>query len=67
MRIKKRPLHQLSARDQRQVGDLIMTNGHVSIYVGGDRIIEAYSPRVGVRYASVYSSTPILAVLRPIV
>lgn len=44
-----------------------MTNGHVSIYVGGDRIIEAYSPRVGVRYASVYSSTPILAVLRPIV
>lgn len=53
--------------DQRQVGDLIMTNGHVSIYVGGDRIIEAYSSRVGVRYASVYSSTPILAVLRPIV
>lgn len=50
--------------ESRQPSDLIMTNGHVSIYIGGDRIVEAYSPRVGVRVASVYSSAPILAVVR---
>ena len=51
---------------ERKVGDLILTNGHVSIYIGSDRIIEAW-PRVGVRQRSVYGSTPILAVGRPIV
>ena len=50
----------------RQPGDLILTAGHVSIYIGNDRIIEAW-PRAGVRYQSVYSTTPILAVGRPIV
>lgn len=50
----------------RQVGDLILTAGHVSIYIGGNRIIEAY-PGAGVRTNSVYSSTPILAVARPVV
>ena len=51
--------------ESRRPGGLIMTNGHVSIYIGGDRIIEANSPAVGVRVASVYASTPILAVVRP--
>lgn len=51
----------------RQPGDLILTNGHVSLYIGGDRIVEAYSPRVGTRVASVYSTTPILSVARPVV
>ena len=50
----------------RRPGDLILTAGHVSIYIGNDRIIEAW-PRAGVRYQSVYSSKPILAVGRPIV
>lgn len=51
----------------RQPGDLILTNGHVSRYIGGDRIVEAYSPRVGTRVASVYSTTPILSAARPVV
>lgn len=51
----------------RQPGDLILTNGHVSLYIGGDRIVEAYSPRVGTRVASAYSTTPILSVARPVV
>ena len=51
----------------RQRGDLIFSPGHVSIYIGDDTIIEAYSPREGVRMASVYSSTPITAVARPFV
>lgn len=50
----------------RQVGDLILTAGHVSIYIGGNRIIEAY-PGAGVRTNSVYSTTPVLAVARPVV
>lgn len=53
--------------EERQPGDLILTKGHVSIYIGGDRIVEAYSPRVGVRVASVTSTMPILSVARPIV
>ena len=53
--------------EERQPGDLILTNGHVSIYIGGDRIVEAYSPRIGTRVASVYSTTPILSVARPVV
>lgn len=65
--IRNNPRFAHVAFSERQPGDLIMTRGHVSIYVGGDRIIEAYSPRVGVRYASVYSTTPILSVVRPFV
>lgn len=58
---------QLVSFADRQPGDLILTNGHVSLYIGGDRIVEAYSPRVGTRVASVYSTTPILSVARPVV
>ena len=65
--IRRNPRFAHVAFSERQPGDLILTEGHVSIYVGGDRIIEAYSPRVGVRYASVYSTTPILSVARPFV
>lgn len=48
----------------RKPGDLILTQGHVSIYLGNDRIIEAYPPRV--RISSVYEHTPVLSVARPI-
>ena len=51
---------------QRQVGDLVCYPGHIAIYIGGDRIIEAY-PRHGVRVSSVYSSSNIRGVLRPFV
>ena len=47
--------------------DLVLASGQVSIYTGNDTIIEAYSPAVGVRYASVYTSIPILAVARQFV
>lgn len=55
------------AFSQRQRGDIVCYPGHVAIYLGDDRIIEAYSPRVGVRIASVYSSSGIRGVLRPFV
>lgn len=51
----------------RKPGDLILSSGHVSIYIGNDQIIEASSYAGQVRIASVYSSTPILAVARPFV
>lgn len=34
---------------QRRRGDLICYNGHIAIYLGNDQIIEAASPRYGVR------------------
>ena len=50
---------------QRQVGDLVCYPGHIAIYIGGDRIIEAW-PSTGVRIASVYHpGMPIKGVLRP--
>ena len=51
----------------RRRGDLIFSPGHVSIYLGDDKIIEAYSPKEGVRIASVYSSLPVTGVARPFV
>ena len=51
---------------ERQVGDLVCYPGHIAIYVGNDKIIEAYSPAVGVRYGSVYIGT-IRGCLRPFV
>ena len=44
---------------ERQRGDLVCYPGHIAIYLGNDKIIEAYSPAVGVRIASVYSSSHI--------
>ena len=52
---------------QRQRGDLICYNGHIAIYLGNDQIIEAASPRYGVRVHSVYVGYPIKGVLRPFV
>lgn len=52
---------------QRQRGDLICYNGHIAIYIGNDQIIEAASPRIGVRIHSVYVGYPIKGVLRPFV
>ena len=52
---------------QRQRGDLICYNGHIAVYIGNDQIIEAASPRVGVRVHSVYVGYAIKGVLRPFV
>ena len=52
---------------QRQRGDLICYNGHIAIYLGNDLIIEAASPRYGVRVHSVYVGYSIRGVLRPFV
>ena len=55
------------AFSQRQRGDLICYNGHIAIYIGNDRIIEASSPKNGVRVHSVYVGYNIKGVLRPFV
>ena len=52
---------------QRQRGDLICYKGHIAIYIGNDHIIEASSPRKGVRVHSVYVGYEIKGVLRPFV
>ncbi len=52
---------------QRQRGDLICYKGHIAIYIGNDQIIEASSPRNGVRVHSVYVGYEIRGVLRPFV
>lgn len=52
----------------RQRGDLVCWPGHIAIYLGNDQIIEAVSPVVGVRIASVYvwsGQKSIRGVLRP--
>ena len=49
----------------RKPGDLIFYSGHVAIYIGSNRILDAYPPKV--RTASVYSPGSILAVARPFV
>lgn len=45
---------------------VLVPKGSSSKRTERDRIIEAYSPQVGARFAIVYSSTPILAVVRPL-
>ena len=55
------------AFSQRQRGDLICYNGHIAIYIGNDQIIEASSPKNGVRVHSVYVGYNIKGVLRPFV
>ena len=52
---------------QRRIGDLVCYNGHIAIYIGNDQIIEASSPRNGVRVHSVYVGLNIKGVLRPFV
>ena len=55
------------AFSQRQRGDLICYNGHIAIYIGNDQIIEASSPKNGVRVHSVYVGYNIKGVLRPFI
>ena len=55
------------AFSQRQRGDLICYNGHIAIYIGNNQIIEASSPKNGVRVHSVYVGYNIKGVLRPFV
>lgn len=55
------------AFSQRQRGDLICYSGHIAIYIGNDQIIEASSPKNGVRVHSVYVGYNIKGVLRPFV
>ncbi len=52
---------------ERQRGDLISYPGHIAIYLGNDRIIEAAGPGLGVREHSVYIGSCIRGVLRPFV
>lgn len=42
------------ALSQRQAGDLLSWSGHIAIYIGGDRMIEAW-PGAGVRVASMWA------------
>lgn len=39
-----------------QAGDIVCWGGHVGIYIGGDMMIDAGNPSVGVSYRSVYGS-----------
>lgn len=50
---------------QRKPGDLLFWQGHVAIYLGGDRMIEAYSPKVGVRVTNVRTAG-LTTVARPL-
>lgn len=43
-----------------QRGDLVFTTGHVAIYLGNGRIVEAYSPRVGVRITNLYFAPTVI-------
>ncbi|MDM8299840.1 RICIN domain-containing protein [Collinsella tanakaei] len=48
----------------RQPGDIVSSAGHVQIYIGSNKIIEAYSPSVGVRIKTA-SSSGVRGLLRP--
>lgn len=52
---------------QRRRGDLICQDSQIAIYLGNDQIIEAASPRYGVRVHRAYVGYPIKGVLRPFV
>ncbi|MDY4041948.1 MAG: NlpC/P60 family protein, partial [Collinsella sp.] len=49
---------------ERQPGDLICYAGHISIYLGNDRVIEAYPPRVMI--SSIYARPQMRGVIRAI-
>lgn len=50
---------------ERKPGDLICYAGHISIYLGNDRVIEAYPPKVMI--SSVYARAGMKGVLRPFI
>lgn len=44
------------SRSQLKPGDLIFWNGHVAISLGGNRLVHAANPRVGVATGTIYGS-----------
>ena len=47
---------------EAQPGDLIFYDGHVTMYIGGGKVIHASSERVGIIISSLsYSGTPLFA------
>ena len=49
----------------RQRGDLIFYEGHVAIYLGNDKVMDAYPPKV--RITGIYTHTTPIAVARPFI
>ena len=49
----------------RKPGDIVCSPGHVQIYIGSGKVIEAYSPAVGVRITKA-SSSGVRGLLRPL-
>lgn len=47
-----------------QPGDIIVYSGHVAIYAGDGKIVEALNPKAGIVYGRRYNSQPIIAMRR---
>lgn len=46
-------------RSQAKPGDLVWTPGHIAIYAGGGRVVEAANPRSGVTYRTMWQHNPV--------
>ena len=44
------------SRSQLRPGDLVVWSGHVALSLGGDKIVHAANPRVGVVVGKIYGS-----------
>lgn len=47
------------SRSQLQPGDLVVSSGHIGIYVGGGQMVHASTPRGGVKLASMEAPRPV--------